>query len=913
MAMITMKRAIFFTIDALLASGIIILVILLVSNFYLAEHQEANINYASQDLVRVFSSMTVGEVNNDYVKSLIASGEITNINNTIIEQIGDFWKGNDIELARNFTKNLTETIFPPAYGFSILVDGEEIYSRNSPVKRALVSSRRMISGIAKTKPTEGFTARVLLQGIKSKRTNAYVYFGGYEGDGNLTKKLILPKDVISFNSSYLEVDAGGNFNLYINNIFSGSYAKGSGGGGNMLADKWNISDAYLSNFRAGENTVTINFTSGTPYIAGGFLRVTYTTSSYNDTQTQGYEKYMFPGINGVINLYSSVYVPNALNNMRVFLNYSSNYTTFLRLGNITIYEGNTNGTIKNVTITNSTLKNIFDYNSFNQKTVPLRLGITNATSIAGIADAVLVSDVSGSMEFCSQTTSWSWGGWQSSNNKGCLYWFGSWLWGSYSLTPSGYVDYNKTTWNDGVDNLCGCRYHSQCGSDVSKLSLYKTAGQQFVNISLNISGNKVGLVEYSSSNPSDVYINTCSIASSTKTVFPDSIARTNNLINDKFQVNNVIDSTSTWWGTCTCCGVNKAVEMLNAQSSSARKKYIILMSDGAANVQCPQQPNSTAIADAVQSAWDACNQGISVYTIAFGADADTTTMERMNCSGGKYYNAVDTTKLEEAYNEIAGEINKLSFSEQILNITGLTKSVIYPDSYIEFNYTPAETQFNKIPLSFETERFGNTISSGILSIYANTTALDARVTSYSGSKWTDNLVVNGNNVYRLADYGNDYTLLGDPFAVNIPIGNLNQGSNSITISTGTSPVNATNGSMDNRVIYTLLLNGFADYSSVVAKSDGCSWIVSFEDGTGSTIKVPSTYSGADTCTFSTKTYDANDALDNSVYQLFSNLDIDKDGKLDVNIDGNSLNVNTLTISKVPSLWGPAIIEIRVWE
>ena len=77
--------------------------------------------------------------------------------------------------------------------------------------------------------------------------------------------------------------------------------------------------------------------------------------------------------------------------------------------------------------------------------------------------------------------------------------------------------------------------------------------------------------------------------------------------------------------------------------------------------------------------------------------------------------------------------------------------------------------------------------------------------------------------------------------------------------------------------------------------------------------MPSTYSGADLCTFSTKTYDTNDALDNAVFELFSNLDIDKDGKLDVNIEASNLDVSTLTISKVPSLWGPAIIEIRVWE
>ena len=164
-----MKKAIFFTIDSLLASGIVIIAILLISNFYSVEQQRVNVNYASQDLVRVFSTMTVGEVKNDYVKALISNGEITNTNNTILEQIGDFWAEDKIELAKNFTKNLTESIFPSQYGFSILVNGEEIHARNLPVKRALVSSRKLITGIAKAKPTQGFTARVILSGIKTKK------------------------------------------------------------------------------------------------------------------------------------------------------------------------------------------------------------------------------------------------------------------------------------------------------------------------------------------------------------------------------------------------------------------------------------------------------------------------------------------------------------------------------------------------------------------------------------------------------------------------------------------------------------------------------------------------------------------------------------------------------------------------
>jgi len=909
-----MKKAIFFTIDSLLASGIVIVAILLVSNFYSVERQRTNVNFASQDLVRVFSTMTVGEVNNNFVQSLIASGTITNTNNTILEQIGEFWASGKTDLAANFTKNLTETIFPAAYGYSVLVNGEEIYSRNIPVQKSLVSSKQIISGIAKAKPTQGFTARVLLTGIKSKKTNAYAYFGGYEGDGNLTKKLILPTNVISFNSSYLEVDAGGNFNLYINSIFSGSYAEGSGGGGNMLADKWNISSAYLSNFRNGENTIRINFTSGSSYIAGGFLRVTYATSSLNDTQTFGYDKYLFPGIDGIINLYSSIYVPGPLNNMNIFLNYSSNYNIFLRLGNTTIYQENPNGT-KNITLSNSVLSTLLDYNSLNQKTFPLRLGITNATTL-GAADAVLVSDVSGSMEGCSATTSWTWSGWTESSTKGCYLSGPKWYWSYYSGTPSGYYEINRTFWVNNSQNYCSCRFHPLCSNDAPKVEKYKNSSKLFSEIALNTSGNKVGLVEFSSDSNSvgysKVYKDTCP-SSNQPVFFSDSIVRTFSLTSSKTDINNSIDTTDTWFDTCICCGVNKGVEMLESQSSPARRRYLIVMSDGSPNVQCTQQPNTTAIADAVQSAWDACNKGIGVFTIAFGSDADATTLKRMNCSGGKFYDAVDTAKLQEAYATIAGEIGKLSFAEQIVNVTGLVKSVIYPSSYIEFNYTPPEPQFNKVPLGFETDRFGNNISTGSLTVYTNTSVSDAKVTSYSGSKWTDKLVVNGNTVYQLSDFGNDYTILGDPFAVNIPTGSINQGSNSIAISTGLNSTASTGGSNDSRVIYTLLLNGIGDYSSIVAKANGCSWTVNFEDGTSSIINVPSTYSGADTCSFSTKSYDANDALNNAVYQLFNNLDFDKNGKPNVVIDQSNLNVYTLTISKVPSLWGPAIIELRVWQ
>ncbi len=367
--------------------------------------------------------------------------------------------------------------------------------------------------------------------------------------------------------------------------------------------------------------------------------------------------------------------------------------------------------------------------------------------------------------------------------------------------------------------------------------------------------------------------------------------------------------------------VNLSVRWTGELSNYSRKKAMLVMSDGEANTKigdCGGCDSSGAKSETVQKACEANDlYGIRIYAVAFGnvGSAARNNLNQTACCDdcSNFYTSNSSDELIEIYAKIAQSIAQITFQGQSLNISDLVRNHMYADSYITFNYTPQDPQFNKIPLSFETERFNNNISTGTLIIYPNTSVLDAKVTSYSSNKWTDSLIVNGNQVYRLGDYGNDYQTLGDPFTVNIPANDIITGSNAITISTGTNTTNSTGGSSDNRVIYTLLLNGFADYSAVVAKSDGCAWTVSFEDGTATTIKVPPNYNGADICSFSAKTYDTNDAMDNTAYQLFSNLDIDKDGKLDVNIDESNLNVDTLTISKVPSLWGPAILEVRVWE
>ncbi len=1154
------KKGIFFTIDSLLASGIIIVAILLVSNFYFSEHQKVNVNYASQDLVRVFSIMKVKEVDNDYVKSLIASGKITNIDNTILEQIGQFWADSNIELAKNFSKNITEEIIPPQYGFSILVDGEEIYSRNLPIKKSLVSSRKLISGIAKGEPVDGFTARVLLSGIKSKKTSSYVFFGGYEGDGNLTKTLILPKDIISFDEAYLEVDTGGNFTLIINNDPTPpSFIKGSAGGSNTtdvaLADKWNIS-AHKDNFKSGENNILINFTSVDRNIAGGFLKVAYTTKSFNGTEIAGYKKEFFPGIDGVINLYSGTYFPVGLDNVSIFLRFLSKYPVYLTIGNSTVYESGGSSNEQTISLNSSNISgslkdSTLSYSFLSGKTVPLRLGLRSSI-VQGGADTVLITDRTSSMSKCDVLANCSLQGLCDANsNGGChmrridaaadsdrkfinivlnetnrnnrvaLVGFG------YDTNPvCDTHDFRAN--NDSLNNRVGYyKRNAWCGDTCASCAIYsatqllneKEALHELKHIHVNDTTEyKIGVGTFdwvtlyfnATINPSKIvrarlsifggrvdtdadyqqciYFNnrylgrmceskgvkldyhTCqfplkpdwfnindlsknniTLTAGTKTncfgtsgnanwnftsvdldaweygglintffnasndsielyltdgiklnkgnityTIPVNITNAVYLSENKTKIRSAYleveaghgtpskyycmfvngnyvgrldwqrwnkSSNNNWTkvmydvpayfltngtneinltaGTSQDCkgpptadhgewsfrNLSLTVIWLDAPYSYNRNKSMLVMSDGTATETIGRKnaPASEARAEAVEKACEARKKyGISIFAVAMGnvADAPTEMLQDIaNCDDpSHYYRAESQQELLNVYKTIAETIaSTVTFGQGQTAITGgaFERTILFPDSYIDFNYSLAEEFYtNKVPISFETERFGNNISVGNLTIYPNTTFSEGKVTSYSGTKWTDKALINDTiaktTFFNLSIYGN-YSNLGDPFTVDIPPSIISQGVYNVTISTGINSTHPTNGSPDNRVIYTLLLKGVSDYSPVVAKSDGCSWDVEFEDGTTATIKVPPSYSGPDECNFAAKDFNADDALEIAVYELLSNLDLDKDGKLDVNIDANNLNIDSLTLSKVPSLWGPAIIEVRVWE
>jgi hypothetical protein len=435
------KKGYFFSVDAFIGLLLILAIVILI------KPQASYLSYETRvhdNFLKTMSDITVGELNDSYVQLLIANGTITNTNNTILDQIGEFYALND-PTANYIAQNIIDRL-DLNEGLSLYYD-DVLIANNSPVNFSnndnVRSSRFLITGImGGVNASSGFSSRAFLF---SENKIKYFYFGGYVGDGNVT--VYLGENV---ESAIVEGDFYENFTLYINDIFVDTYNVTPG-----IPQTIDLS-LHSSKFASGENNMS--FKSNSRFaVAGGFIRVVYNDSNFDDNV-----KYL-PGIEGFINLFDGFIVPGNLTGLDIFLHYNSTFEIFLSIGDVEVYRGNSSGGELNVTLSNSTLFGLLNYSLFSDNTVPLRVGILNVTDIEGTnrdSDVYSVTDISGSMAPSCSSISPFWCCWT-----------------------------NDCSVQSTCEGTCSGTYEN-------KIQAAKDANKEFVGIVLNYTGNQVGLVAY---------------------------------------------------------------------------------------------------------------------------------------------------------------------------------------------------------------------------------------------------------------------------------------------------------------------------------------------------------------------------------------------------------------------------------
>jgi len=1027
-------KGIVLTLDSIIAMLLMVSIISLLiffrtesaSPFFTAQQlhslSEDSLNMLSESTFREVGNQTILADPNLFNEYYNQSGILSqsDLDKKAIDVLGELWSDNTPESSKgaaNITKDILGNILPDNIGYQVLINDRPIYNSSDTSRpsesnaEAGISAGRVASGYESNKNVSGCIAMTYLTSIKGKKDSSYVYFGGYVGDGNITANITLP----SFDKileAYMEMDAGSNFTLYINSNPSGVYVNGSAGGGLMRADKWVVCNltnpSYCSNFVVGNNILNFNFTGNNSFIGGGYFRVTYNTTQLAPQEEVGKDTYWFPGINGFFNLYDSSYTPGTLTNMTFYLHYfnnitlnQTNATVYLSIGNNKVFRSNTTGE-QIVSLSYNDIWQKFGsqqnlINNVSNRTVPLRFGVEGFQAQGGgvgTADAVLVTDVSGSMSDntvdCPPNVSWQISTLSQQGNYGaqnqhindsqtvCMYrnvtlsaqgriyfWWGvssqsnhdylnfyidgsrqsrisgninwatvnyniasgtheiRWCYtkdnSGYSGNDTGYVDFIKVNNTGGTiflddfeDGVLDGWSFSSSGPQCEKLDVAKDVDKIFVDTVLSTSGDRIGLTAYSTN-----------------------IRSWYGLSNNSNSIKSQIDSYTSNGYTCISCGIDNATKILLTQSSGDRFRGILVMSDGQANTlingstylytqQCPSQEgyNSYAGAEATNKSCYARNSNITTFGVAFGNDADQEQMKRIacwnctacpnvcqsnvpltsscwiqsvtlpngtivKCLDVRYAQSNNVDELKKIYGAFGQLFAILGYTTQKANITGNISfnNILYPDSRIEFQYSPniIPYEYGEISLTQEAPRLkdltGDTIDipnkTGWFNISDKVKVVDAKITSYSSDYWTDMLWMNSSAtgnwkaVHNLTYYGNDYTLLGDPFIIYMPVNYISSGNNSVRIETGLSPTNKTGGSPDDRVIYTIRVNNSVPYG------------------------------------------DINETCEGAINDAFKRLN-DTIGDY-VSFTTDEVVFQNNSISHIPYMWGPANVRIRVWS
>lgn len=154
------KRGFFFTLDAVMALMIVGIGLFLVLSAYFFVPSVSRTEVISQDALTFLSTTTIENLNDPYAGiggTLWDEGRITQPENTLLQQIGEFKARGDEATASLFITALLENIVPENYGLQVEVDGGSIYPLQAEQAEAsqagtdvLISKETIVYGISNT-------------------------------------------------------------------------------------------------------------------------------------------------------------------------------------------------------------------------------------------------------------------------------------------------------------------------------------------------------------------------------------------------------------------------------------------------------------------------------------------------------------------------------------------------------------------------------------------------------------------------------------------------------------------------------------------------------------------------------------------------------------------------------------------
>lgn len=141
------KLGLFFSIDAFIGGALLIVGMLLATSAYTFETSSMQLTYEASDVATMMTLIQNRELRDQHSISLMQNGSISKLDNTIIEQIAEFYALNKTSLMQNYTREALGGYFPTGSSYGIYIDNMTVYEFNVSDAKFRSSSRRAVQVI----------------------------------------------------------------------------------------------------------------------------------------------------------------------------------------------------------------------------------------------------------------------------------------------------------------------------------------------------------------------------------------------------------------------------------------------------------------------------------------------------------------------------------------------------------------------------------------------------------------------------------------------------------------------------------------------------------------------------------------------------------------------------------------------
>jgi len=159
------KKSYFFTLDAMLSFGILILGSFLIFTSYITVPSRTQTAGLAEDVLDFFTTTKIEELNDPYAGiggTLWQQGLITNEDNTLLQQLGEFYYQYELNsdesfkiVAEQFTISITDNLIPPQFKFEFWIESllihpsspSQLHIDSKDKTKILIPSKEIIFGI----------------------------------------------------------------------------------------------------------------------------------------------------------------------------------------------------------------------------------------------------------------------------------------------------------------------------------------------------------------------------------------------------------------------------------------------------------------------------------------------------------------------------------------------------------------------------------------------------------------------------------------------------------------------------------------------------------------------------------------------------------------------------------------------